>query len=384
MTDAKLPITLVMVSYNKADTIGLSIQSAASGTRKPDLIVISDDGSSDGTPDVAEAAAARFGIPLRIIRHQRVGRFRLQTMRNTCAQNALDDGIVYLSDSDCIFGPHAIETHHRMHVEDGPASIVLGTGPRFEFLSGNSGPFTTTFTTLEFAHHPDATYVVPVGANYSFKKSTWNRLGGFDRAYDGAYGMDEFEFARRAEGIGAVAKSDPGAYVFHIPHETVFGNRNAFRNIDLFDRTFGIRHIELEHRFIVEHVIPWYWRGERKAPRVGLTACPLDEYGAPAGFRPPLHLQLMNSLMPLIEPARNFVRAKRKSEVDGIRVVLERINEQLLAPASVPNLYQQDLRWVVNAFRETDELVARVSHWLEGAEHMEKQLSARARKPVLV
>lgn len=366
-----LPVTLVMVSYNKSDTIGLSIESAARGTRKPDLIVISDDGSSDGTPDVAIATAKRCGIPLKLIRHQRVGRFRLQTMRNTCAQNALDDGLIYLSDSDCIFGPTAIETQVRIHGEPG---IAIGTGPRFEFLQGASGPFTTTFTTLEFAHFPESTYVVPVGANYSFLKSTWQRLGGFDRAYDGAYGMDEFEFARRAESIGARFESDPGSYVFHIPHETVFGSRAAFRNIDVFDRTFGIRHIDQEHRFIVEHVIPSYWRGTRKTPRVGLKACPLDEFGAPPGFRPPLHLRLMRSMEPLITPARAFVKSRRKSDLDPIRQVLEGIKEQLLAPASVVNLYQQDIRWVLRTFHDTDELVRRVEHWLEGAEHMEREM----------
>ncbi|MBK8978314.1 MAG: glycosyltransferase family 2 protein [Planctomycetes bacterium] len=372
MTGTRIPLTLVMVSYNKADTVGLSIESAATGSRKPDLIVLSDDGSSDGSPDVAEAAARRHGIPIHIVRHPRVGVFRLQTMRNTCTQNALDDGIVFLSDSDCLFGEFAIETHERMHLEN---PVAVGTGPRFEFLQGNSGPFTTTFTTLEFAHFPTATYVVPVGANYSFRKSLWERLGGFDRAYDGAYGMDEFEFALRAEQAGAVCVSDPGAYVFHIPHETVFGNRAAFRNIGVFDRTFGISHVAHEDEFIRDHAVPHYWRGGRKTPRVG-ARLRLDRYGAPDGFRPPIHLRLMHTLEPLLAPARRLVEKRGHDEVIALRGVIDSIKEQLLARVSPGNIFQQDLRAILRQETTLPRIVERVKHWLAGADLVEAELLA--------
>lgn len=372
MTDQRLPLTLVMVSYNKADTVGLSIESACTGSRKPDLIVLSDDGSSDGSPDVAEQTAAKHGIPIRIVRHPRIGVFRLQTMRNTCVQNALDDGIVFLSDSDCIFGEFAVETHYRMHVEH---PVAVGTGPRFEFLEGNSGPFTTTFTTLEFAHFPEHSYVVPVGANYSFRKSLWERLGGFDRAYDGAYGMDEFEFALRAQQNGAVCVSDPGAYVFHIPHDTVFGSRAAFRNIGVFDRTFGLSHIAHEDEYIRNHAVPHYWRGGRVRPRVG-DRLQLDAYGAPEGFAAPRHLQLMHTLEPLTTPVRRLVQKRNHDALQGLRAVMERIPEQLLPQTSIGNIFQQDLRAILRQEQELKQIVQRAEHWLRGAELVEPDLNA--------
>ena len=302
MTGRSFPITLVLVSYNKADVVSLAIESAARGSVPPDLLVLSDDGSDDGTPDVAEAAARKAGIPVLVIRHQRVGRYRIQAMRNTCAANALD-GVVYLSDSDCIFGHYTLESHCAIHEQHRDA---IGTGPRFEYLSGSSGPFTSTFTTLEFAHFPHGTHCVPVGANYSFTKRFWKRQGGFDRAFDGSYGMEEFEFSARAEKAGGVCVSDPGAYVFHIPHETIFGNRSPYRNIAVFNKKYERDHVGEEHFFIERRVVPWYWRGRRKVPLVG-DVLELDSWGAPVGFEPPLHLKLSRTLQPLIDPVTVFV-----------------------------------------------------------------------------
>ncbi len=189
--------------------------------------------------------------------------------------------------------------------------------------------------------------------------------------------MEEFEFSQRAERLGAVCVSDPGAYVFHIPHETVFGSRAAFRNIGVFDRTFDADHIAHERRFIVEHVVPWYWSGGRKAPRVGLDACPLDAFGAPPGFEPPLHLRLMRSLSPLIDPARRLVKNRSHEAVHDLRRLLDGLDEKLLARTSPANIYQQDLRWILRQFQDTAEIVRRVEHWLEGAEPVDREMIQR-------
>ena len=369
MPEHRFHVTLAMVSYNKADTIGLSIESAAAGSMPPDLIVISDDGSSDGTPDVAEAAARRCGIPLRLIRHQRVGTFRLQTMRNTCAANA-PDGIIMLSDSDCLFGQHAIEAHHEIHRRHGPA---VGTGPRFEFLEGKAGPFTTTLTSLEFAHFPEGCYVVPVGANISFSRHLWQRTG-FDRAYEGSYGMDEFDFSRRAVAAGAACVSDPAAYVFHIPHETVFGHRKPQRNIGLFDASHGGNHIAFESEYIETRVIPWYWGGNRKRSLLGDRPRLHEFWGAPPGFVPPPTMQLLVSLGPMIRRALDVVRHRNQVSLDGLRVFCQRIEQPRLARGSAARVLFEDLNHHVHRTNDLDQIVPDLEHWLVGARKLEDTL----------
>jgi GT2 family glycosyltransferase len=373
MAGRSLPITLVLVSYNKADVVSLAVESAARGSVPPDLLVVSDDGSSDGTPEVAEAAAKKAGIPCRVIRHQRVGRYRIQAMRNTCAQNALD-GVVYLSDSDCLFGRYTLESHRAIHEQHRDA---IGTGPRFEFVAGSSGPFTSTFTTLEYAHFPYAMHCVPVGANYSFTKRFWKRQGGFDRAFDGSYGMEEFEFSARAEKAGGVCVSDPGAYVFHIPHQTIFGNRSPYRNIAVFNRKYQRDHVGEEHYFIERRVVPWYWRGGRKPPLVG-EQLELDSWGAPAGFAPPLHLRLSRTLRPLIDPVAAFVDGKGHGDLGALRAIPMSLDWKTLARTSPGFVYLSELHSVLRSSERAADVVPRLQRWLEGARGVESELARGA------
>ncbi len=377
MNRRPFPLTLALVSYHKADVVGFALESAAKGSLPPDLLVLSDDGSSDGTPDAAEAAARKLGIPCRIVRHLRVGRYRLQAMRNTCVANALD-GVVFLSDSDCIFGEHTLESHYEIHRRHPRA---IGTGPRFEFLGGHSGPFTSTFTTLEFAHFPVGTHCVPVGANYSFKKRLWRCLSAFDRSYDGSYGLDEFDFSTAAVHAGAVCVSDPGAHVFHIPHESIFGNRIPQRNMAIFDRKWGKAHVQEERCYIERYVAPWYWSGRRKPPLLGERVV-LDEWGAPAGFVPPLHLQLSRTLRPLLEAVEPAVATVAEAERSALRALVARIDTKVLAATSPALIYLQDLQWMLGNVGDASELERRLRYWLEGATAIERELS-RGRAPRL-
>ena len=361
-----LPITLAMVSYNKQDTVALSIESAAKGSMKPDFLVISDDGSNDGTPQIAERVAKQHGIPCRVIHNLRVGRYRLQTMRNTVVSNALN-GVIFISDSDCIFGEHCIESHWEVHRQH---PFAICTGPRYEYLTGNSGPFKSTFQTLEYAHFPAGHYCTPVGANHSFRKSTWKRIGGFDRAYEGAYGMDEFSFSLAAERAGAVCVSDPGAYLFHIPHDTLFGGRAAFRNIGVFDETYRRNHIE-EERFFVEHrVTPWYWRGMRKTPILGARV-QLNEWGAPNGFVPPEDVALSASLRPLVEPVQRYLASKAAADLVALKHLVARLDWRRHGHATPAAIKFGELHYLMNDHKDLADLESRLKWWLGNALDLE-------------
>lgn len=365
-----LPITLAMVSYNKHDTVALSIESAATGSMKPDFLVISDDGSSDGTPQIAERVARQHGIPCRIVHNLRVGRFRLQTMRNVVVANALN-GVVYISDSDCIFGKHCIESHWEIHRQN---PFAIGTGPRYEYLAGNSGPFKATFQTLEYAHFPHGHYCTPVGANFSFRKSTWKRLGGFDRAYEGAYGMDEFSFSLSAERAGALCISDPGAYLFHIPHETLFGNRAAFRNIGVFSETYGRNHMEEERVFVEHRATPWYWRGMRKTPILG-DRVELNEWGAPAGFVPPEDIELCRTLRPLIEPVERYLADKAADALVALKHLVARLDWRRHGHTTPAHIKFSELHYLMNDYKDLDDLDGRLRWWLDNARLLEREMN---------
>jgi hypothetical protein len=355
-----VPITLALVAYNKADVVGLALDSAARGSRRPDLVVLSDDGSDDGTPDVAARAAARLGLPCLVLRHPRVGVYRIQAMRNACVAHALD-GVVVLSDSDCLFGEHSIESHAALHQRHPRA---VGSGPRFEFLHGAAGPFTSTGTTLEYGHAPEAMHSVAVGANYSFRKRLWRELGGFDRAFDGSYGLEEFEFTARALRAGAACVTDPGAHVFHVPHDTVFGGRAPSRNVRVFDAKFGVDHSAQEGDYLRRHAVPYYWAGHRKAPLC--AGVELDDWGAPPGFTPPFHLALSRSLAPLVAMVRAAL-APGAAALQALRGWVYGVDNRWLGPGSAALHAAQDLQRIL-ACRPRAEVDRRLRDWLAAAQ----------------
>jgi glycosyltransferase involved in cell wall biosynthesis len=357
MASRRLPLTLVLVSFQKADVIQLAIRSVAAGSMRPDLVVLSDDGSADGTPDLAEAALQAAGLPYRILRHLRVAPYRLQTMRNAAIANALD-GVVVMSDSDCLFGYRSLESHYAIH----EVPMRVGPGPRYEFLEGKAGPFGPTFFTLEASHFPEGTYVDPVGANTSFRKSLWRLIGGFDRIYEGSYGMDEFEFSLRAQKAGATCYSDPGAYIFHVPHDTIFGGRSAAKNIRVFDRNFGKDHLAHEWFYLARRVIPWYLRGNRKQPLLG-SVFDFDEWGAPPGFVAPPHFSLSRTRRLLLEPVERLLERREWKCCDAIWKVIAPIDLRLIGQTTPAATLIGELRWALQNLRELDALLARLERW---------------------
>ncbi len=351
-----------MVSYRKASVLPLVIESAASGSLVPDLVVVADDGSDDGTPDAAEAACRKHGIPCRILRHPRVAIYRIQAMRNSAVAAALE-GVVLLSDSDCILGRYTLEAHSLIHRKFQDA---MGTGARFEYLAGTSGEFTSMYSTLEFSHCSSGNYMVPYGANMSFTKRMWRRLGGFDRSYDLHYGFEDHEFMFRAEQASAVIYADPAAYMFHCPHPTVFGHRDASVNIARFDRSFGRDYVREHLAFLRTMVLPQYWRGQRKESLLGPGRLSLDRWGAPPGYRPPLHLALVEDMTPINTAVRRFLADMDEERRQELCRLVRSVDHQRLLPFSVAEALILNLRWILDSFDiENESRRSEMHYWVD-------------------
>jgi hypothetical protein len=214
---------------------------------------------------------------------------------------------------------------------------------------------------------------VPVGANVSFRRSLWKLVGGFDRAYEGFYGMDEFQFSMRALQAGAVCVSDPLAYLFHCPHETLFGNRDGSRNIGLFDETYGISHCDEEKAFL-DRVVPHYWSGGRRQSVLGPREA-LDEWGAPAGFVPPLLVQLSGTLRPLVDRALECITSNDDAAVEAVQRFTRNLDWRRLPADSVALKFLGRLHAIVNSCKPTNEIVAELGTYVADAEKAERKLA---------
>lgn len=86
-------ISTVIPAYNRQDLIGETLRSVLSQTRPPAEVIVVDDGSTDGTPDVV---AEQFGKAVTLIRQANAG---AGAARNAGIARATGE-IVHLQDSD--------------------------------------------------------------------------------------------------------------------------------------------------------------------------------------------------------------------------------------------------------------------------------------------
>jgi len=94
-----------MCSYNMAAYVGEQLESIARQTRKPDEIVVCDDGSADATVDIVQAFAATATFPVRIVRNET----RLGCNKNFEQAISLCSGdLIFLCDHDDVWRPDKI------------------------------------------------------------------------------------------------------------------------------------------------------------------------------------------------------------------------------------------------------------------------------------
>ena len=113
-----LPVSVVIPTYNREAFLRAAIESALNQTRVPDEIIVVDDGSTDGTPDLL----CQYAAPVRIIRQVNRGRSAAHNVGLRAARGKL---ILFL-DSDDLLAPECVE-HCAAILEADPAVSVVYT-----------------------------------------------------------------------------------------------------------------------------------------------------------------------------------------------------------------------------------------------------------------
>ena len=232
------PITVILVSRNRSQQLRIVLPAFAANTLRPSEILLADDNSTDDTVHVFQNVCQSLKLSARAL-PQPAGKtcFRINSMRNVGLSEARTERIILL-DADHVPAPTHIAAHMRM-LDLGPK--VISTGPRLEAANPDgTGPINFMWGHEPYSCMSSATLqplpfwgLVP-GSNFGAHVSFLREVGLFDTDYDGAYGYDDADFNCRASAKGAVYYGDFGAYVIHLPHETVSGVRYDGRNAALF------------------------------------------------------------------------------------------------------------------------------------------------------
>jgi glycosyltransferase involved in cell wall biosynthesis len=222
-------ISVIIPTFNRADLLGKTLDSL--GQLRPRFeerweVVVVDNNSSDGTPEVARNRQRTFPVPLRYLFERAQGR-----------SNALNAGItaneadvLVFIDDDVVVGERwldeavgaLLDPDSGVDYTGGPVEPIW-EAPRPSWLSSTRADLWGTIAILDYGTEPfifEARRRVPLGANMAVRRTLVDRIGGFSRqlgrsAGTQILGQEVPEFLGRARAVGSRGLYVPGMRVRH-------------------------------------------------------------------------------------------------------------------------------------------------------------------------
>jgi glycosyltransferase involved in cell wall biosynthesis len=208
---AKLTISAVMPVYNGEDFVAEALNTILSQTRAPDEVIVVDDGSTDGTPDVL----AGFGKAIRVVRQPNQG---VWGAMNTCFREARCD-FVAKCDGDDLWAPAKLATQAAGAAADPEVDVFFAPAEVFGNYDGRwgmpaasaaSGPLEAAgFGEVLFASNPicpSTTFV---------RRELFHRVGGFRDTR-----CEDYDFWMRALGLGGRFAYQQATLVHYRRHDS--------------------------------------------------------------------------------------------------------------------------------------------------------------------
>jgi glycosyltransferase involved in cell wall biosynthesis len=218
-------VTVVVPCHNAAPFIAETIRSVLGQTRRVDEILIVDDGSSDGSGEIAESS----GEPVRVIRQPNLGEC---AARNRGVQEARGDIIAFL-DADDLWHPEKIERQLARFDAHPEVGAVMTSVAIFQHDTRHCHPFlNVTESVLAEATPRDMLARALVNQSAVAVRAMIARSTPYpDGIADSGDMIQAVELCMKTE-IGAV----PEVLAFYRQHE-----RQVTRNAQHFSRSLKVR-----------------------------------------------------------------------------------------------------------------------------------------------
>lgn len=243
-----MKITAVVTCYESTATIGLTLMSLFGQVRRPDEIIVTDDGSNEATCSFVKAILSTMsqsgGIETGFVTHKRTSPYRLNTIRNSGIKKALGD-LIFLVDGDILVPRNFLLEHEKIHesmTKKGGSALVSCVRKNIthegEIKEGRKSKWGHELDRFLYSNdwcnmdlEPEQTL-----SQATFLKRDWERVGRFDVDFDGYWGFDEIEFSYRLKKEGV--RLTCHGLVYHIDEGPGAGNRDENRNSQLYrDKT---------------------------------------------------------------------------------------------------------------------------------------------------
>jgi len=208
-------VSVYIPCYNVEEYLARSIEGVLRQTHGADEILIVDDGSRDGTAEVA----ARYAV--RILRHER--NRGLAAARNTALRSARNDLVAAL-DADCVPEPDWLE---KLVVHLGDATVAAAGGRLLETVQSSAADrWRKAHMPQEWGEAPARNPRFMFGSNVVLRKSVVEEVGWYDENL--RTNGEDVDLSARLRARGYSFVYDPQAGVKHLRHDTVRSVLDAY------------------------------------------------------------------------------------------------------------------------------------------------------------
>lgn len=253
-------LSLIITTYNRKEALAPVLASALNQTRRPDEILVADDGSSDGTADLVRELAGRTPVPLRHLWQENQG-FRAARCRNLAIAASQGDYLV-LVDGDMFLDRRFIADHlafarpgsfvqgSRVILdEQTTARCLAGEIPRFRPWSSGLGNRKNAIRLPWLARLLLGRTSGLAGirtCNFGLWRADAMAVNGFDEDFVG-WGREDSEFAARLLNSGVARRNLRFAAVAYHLHHPIQSRASLPANDQLLARTIQEKRIWCAH-----------------------------------------------------------------------------------------------------------------------------------------
>jgi glycosyltransferase involved in cell wall biosynthesis len=210
--DVAVALSVCICTFNRADDLAFALESLARlripQGRGVEFIIV-DNASTDATPAVLRAAAARFPFPLEILHEPTQG---LGAARNCALRHARGEVIAW-TDDDCVPAEDWVERMLAQFDENPALEFLTG---RVELYNSSHYPVTVN-TSLEPVSSDDPSFQL-LGCNMAFRRRLIERIGAFDPHFGAGAPLrasEDTEFEYRALRAGCRISYSPNVLLYH-------------------------------------------------------------------------------------------------------------------------------------------------------------------------
>ena len=254
-----MKISLVISVFNQPDALAKSWAGFLRQTRRPDEVLLSDDGSGEATRDLAKQLAASSSVPFKHIWHPHDG-FRKTTILNQTVAAATGDYMIF-TDADCVPHPkfiadHAVLAEKDFWVQGRRCFVRQEFVPVFEaekipaFGWMLTGKITGAAKCVRWPFaiiRRDTRQRGIIGCNMGFWREDIVAVNGYDEDYAGWGTGEDSDIGTRLYHLGRKRKFVYGrAITFHLNHPPAPRGHHA-ASLKRLAETIASRKIRCEH-----------------------------------------------------------------------------------------------------------------------------------------